>query len=134
MALSLAGWSRLPYIATSRGPTQRMMCRLQLHIIRLAIAAMFLMLLINLVSNAVLFTIVYEAFMVLPTTRNKTSSISLTPTIHAGSITFWFSSEIEHILPTPVDTIPVYQHYPYYTTIWILNYPPSVSICAYSCI
>jgi len=37
MALSLAGWSRLLYIVSSRGPTLRVMCRLQLHIIRMAI-------------------------------------------------------------------------------------------------
>src|SRR5882762_10245523 len=79
MALSLARWSRLPYIISSRGPTLRMMCRLRLHIIRLAIATIFLMLLINLVSNTVLFAIIYEVLMVLRTMLNKTSSILLTP-------------------------------------------------------
>ncbi|KIM88253.1 hypothetical protein PILCRDRAFT_252008 [Piloderma croceum F 1598] len=71
MALCLAGWSRLPYFATPRGLTPRMMYRLPLHIIRLAIAAMFLVLLIDLVSNAALFAIVYESFMVLPTTLKQ---------------------------------------------------------------
>ena len=46
--------------------------------IRLAIATIFLMLLINLVSNTVLFTIIYKVFMVLPTMLNRTSSILLT--------------------------------------------------------
>ena len=47
--------------------------------VQAAVAAMFLKLLINLVSNEALFAIVYKAFMVLPNTLSKTSNFSLTP-------------------------------------------------------
>jgi hypothetical protein len=51
------------------------MCRLPLHIIKLAIAAVFLMLLINLVLNAALFAILYEAFMIPPLTTRQAAFV-----------------------------------------------------------